>query len=388
MNHSKKIPTVWQQEMAKGSEFGKKIQRSLSKTPHTNTVVSKQPNYSKLGISLQQAIETEIGYTITCGECLAFFRSIKDDTDHLDILNGLIMKAPSPDFWRKKYNTKEKKRIRYQEILNNTLSQIKTSSCNTVGEIKDHDWVVAVTTAPRQEPTLAVCLESITKAGWEPVVFAEPDSIEVPKYRYFKNTTKQGAWFNWLSSMKWCLERTSAKYILSVQDDSLFHPDSKSFVESIIWPSNKVGFVSLYTPAHYSSNLSGELRKVGVNKISTSWLWGACALLFPRESLKLIIDHPLTSVWTGVPPKGLTDKEKLDLIEKKKENPHLIQNVDTALGKIINGLHLEMWFIDPSPVKHISLYSAIGHASNTGKRNCSRCADHSKPLDEQVFPHE
>jgi hypothetical protein len=251
----------------------------------------------------------------------------------------------------------------------------------------DKDWAVVVTTAPRQDPTTEACLDSIRIAGWEPVVFAEPGSLVVESYSFISNDTRLGAWHNWLKSMRWALDRTTAPYILSVQDDSLFHPDSRSFIERVMWPSKNVGFISLYTAAHYSRNLSGEMKPVGLNQIKTSSLWGACALVFPRDVVRQILDHPLTKDWTGIPPKDLSDGEKQRILREKKEKPYLIQNVDSLIGKVLNGIGLEMWCIDPSPVQHIATYSSIGHANNnTGKRNCLRCADHNKPLDSQVFP--
>jgi hypothetical protein len=154
-----------------------------------------------------------------------------------------------------------------------------------------------------------------------------------------------------------------------------------------MWPNNRVGFISLYTAKHYSQNLSGEMKPLGLNRIITSALWGACALVFPRDTVQQILNHPLTQNWTGIPPKDLSEREKHNLLQEKKNKSYLIQNVDTLIGQVLNGIGLEMWCIDPSPVQHIAVYSSIGHAdNNTGKRNCLRCADHKKPLDRQVFP--
>jgi hypothetical protein len=129
------------------------------------------------------------------------------------------------------------------------------------------------------------------------------------------------------------------------------------------------------------------MKPLGLNRIITSALWGACALVFPRDTVQQILNHPLTQNWTGIPPKDLSEREKHNLLQEKKNKSYLIQNVDTLIGQVLNGIGLEMWCIDPSPVQHIAVYSSIGHAdNNTGKRNCLRCADHKKPLDRQVFP--
>ena len=254
--------------------------------------------------------------------------------------------------------------------------------------LKDSNWFVSVTTAPRRDPTIENCLDSISACGWNPIVFAEPESVVVGGYRYVNNSERLGAWHNWLQSMRAAVQ-SNAKYILSAQDDALFHPDSKKFAERVMWPNDKVGFITLYTAKHHSHNLSGELKPLGLHRLVTNSLWGACALLFPRDVVAQILDHPLTQNWTGIPLNTLSDRQKAKLLEEKKEKPYLIQNVDTLIGKVLNGIGLEMWYVDPSPVQHIAVYSSIGHAdNNTGKRNCFRIADHNKPLYEQVFTND
>jgi len=361
-----------------------------TKTKKTSTSPRTQRIPSTLGATILSIIEKEIGYTIQCGDCLDYFRSIKNTDTHEKITEGLIVKAPQPDWWRVKYRNRQARLDRYSELIDpivpkNGKPRIPVP-LNPIEPVKDSDWFVAVTTAPRKNPTTQQCLNSITACGWNPIVFAEPDSVTVEGYQYVYNSERLGAFHNWLKTMQAALS-TNAKYILSVQDDSLFHPDSKKLVEQLMWPNNRVGFISLYTAKHYSQNLSGEMKPLGFNRLITSSLWGACALVFPRNVVEQILEHPLTNNWMGVPPRNLSDAEKYRLQQEKKDKPYLIQNVDTLIGQVLNGIGLEMWCIDPSPVKHIAVYSSIGHAdNNTGKRNCLRCADHSKPLDEQVFP--
>lgn len=278
---------------------------------------------------------------------------------------------------------KEGIRQKKQTIVKRRTS-IKKHTPMPVPKPKDNEWCCVVTTSPRQIPTVTQCVESIIKAGWTPTVFAEPDSIVVPGVKYVNNETRQGAFHNWLNSIKYALTKSDVKYILSVQDDSLFHPDSREFTESIMFPSDDTGFISLYTAKHYSTDWSENLKPTGVNRITTSSLWGACALVFERSVLQQVVDHPLTEIWTGIPPANATEEERHHVLQAKKEHPYLIQNVDTLIGKIMNSLHLGMYFIDPSPVEHIAVVSSIGHGSNTGKRNCLRKADFNKPLKEQV----
>ena len=234
---------------------------------------------------------------------------------------------------------------------------------------------VAVTTSPRKDCTLAYCLASIESCGWTPIVFAEPESTETD-YQTILNSTKLGIWHNWLSACHWCIANSDTEYIMTVQDDSLFHPDSKILFDSISWPNN-AAFVSLYTPKHYSIK-----KPAGVNRIYTKSLWGACTLIWKRSILEQIISHPIACTWPGARPRS----GNKDVIKRRLQNPSTIANSDTAIGKICNSLGLAMYFVEPSPVQHIARYSTISHGGNDGRRNCFPCSDFNKSLMEQVYP--
>lgn len=243
----------------------------------------------------------------------------------------------------------------------------------------ENKWQVAITTAPRHDCTLNECLESIRVCGWQDIaVFAEPGSTETDA-KTVRNQRRLGVWHNFYSSCRWCLENTSADVILTVQDDSLFHPESKDFVDSILWPSATTGFVSLYTPKHYS--LKGkQLRPTGVNHIRTSSLWGACAIAWPRKVLEQFVVHQVARNWLGARPRSGSKS----VMQKRKDNPHMIANSDTAIGKVMNAMKRSMWFIDPSLVQHIARHSTINHGDNSGRRNAYRIADYEKVLSEQI----
>lgn len=256
----------------------------------------------------------------------------------------------------------------------------------------NNKWAVAVTTAPRREPTLSVCLESLLIAGWNPYIFAEPGDYPSLKGEYkdrtIKHETKKGVWWNWIESCRWCLNNTDAEVIMTVQDDSLFHPDSKILAEKFMWPREDVGFMSLYTPKHYSKKMhlkSRPDRPIGLNRIATKSLWGACALIWPRKVLEQVMEHDLIEGWLGSRTKTNTLWEKKK--EERRKDPSQIQNSDTAIGGILNRLNRSMWFFDPSPVQHIARYSAINHGGNEGRRNCGRCAKYSQSIHEQLPFH-
>jgi hypothetical protein len=252
------------------------------------------------------------------------------------------------------------------------------------------NWAVVVTTAPRKEPTLSVCLDSLLIAGWNPKIFAEPSGDygflnSAYKDNMIMHKNKKGVWWNWVESCRWALENTTAENIMTVQDDSLFHPESKQWVEKFLWPAENTGFVSLYTPKHYSvrSHLKNKPeRPLGLNRITTKSLWGACALIFPRSVLEEMMSSPFIDNWRGA---RLRTKSAWKNKQKERgENPHTIANSDTAIGKMMNSMGKSMWFMDPSPVRHIAEHSAMGHGGNKGRRNCGRCAKYSVSLDDQI----
>lgn len=241
------------------------------------------------------------------------------------------------------------------------------------------DWFVAVTTAPRKDCTLVQCLGSIANCGWHAVVFAEPGATQQTLAETRWNDQRLGVWHNWLASSRAGVA-SGADFVLTVQDDSLFHPDSREFIESIQWP-DQAAFVSLYTPKHYTVAKNKSLRPCGVRRVQTRSLWGACALVWRREVLASVIEHRIAKAWVGARPRS----GNKGVIERRRDNPHTIANSDTAIGKICNAMGLGMWFVDPSPVSHIARYSTIGHGGNDGRRNAHRIADHSLPLSYQVF---
>ena len=250
------------------------------------------------------------------------------------------------------------------------------------------DWFVAVTTAPRSTPTIHICLDSLILAGFKPHIFAEPGSEPVgPAHakNLIMNDERLGVWHNWISGARYAIENSDAEIIMTVQDDSLFHPDTKMLTESLLWPAPRTGFVSLYTPKKYSirPNYKTSKRAKGINKVTTKSLWGACALVWPRKVLEEVLQHKIIETWAGAPIRTRSAWPKKR--EQRRANPWMIQNSDTAIGDILNSMKRSMWFVDPSPVNHFAQTSAAGHGGNGGNRNCMRCADFKEPLIDQLY---
>lgn len=243
------------------------------------------------------------------------------------------------------------------------------------------NWSVIVTTAPRKECTLIQTLESLSDCGWQPTVFAEPGST-VTDYETHWNEFRLGVWHNWLKACRFALNQ-NADFILTVQDDCEFHPESKQVIESIQWPTD-AGYISLYTPKHYQRCKNGQLRPNGLFSVKTNSMWGACALAFQPSVLSQIVNHPRAASWIGVRCKNRSVWQSVK--QKRIENPALVQNSDTIIGSIISKtLRRKMYYLNPSPCSHISRFSAIGHGDNKGRRNAWKIADPSIPLRFQIF---
>lgn len=253
-------------------------------------------------------------------------------------------------------------------------------------------WEVVITSAPRKEPTLRRCVESVIRAGWWPTIFAEPGTdvgnLEVP---VVYNSERLGVWRNWKASIEYALER-SPDAVLTIQDDMEFHPDSREFLEEVMWPRD-TGYISLYTPSHYQTWHDGTPREPGLYEVETASMWGACALCFPTKVLQSMQQVPKYHNWLGVPPERKDDesdsqylRRKNDLLAKRQANPWMIQNSDTVIGQLVRkSLKRRLYYINPSPSEHIATYSSCGHGNNTGKRNAMKVADHSIPLKDQVY---
>lgn len=250
-------------------------------------------------------------------------------------------------------------------------------------------WAVAITTAPRSPCTLEKTVQSVVDAGWEPVVFAEPGSTKVD-VKTFWNDKRLGVWHNWKQAANWCLEQ-QPEIAMTVQDDAHFHPESMEFAEHIVWPRADVGYVSLYCPQHYQHWKDGSRRPFGVYPVQTRSVWGAMALMFPPPVLSGLLDHRRARYWWGAKvrrKKGESRgefKRRWELTKQnRRENPHLIQNSDTAIGIILRDMNRKLLYASPSPVDHFATVSSIGHGGNEGKRNAEYIADRSRSLFDQI----
>lgn len=215
---------------------------------------------------------------------------------------------------------------------------------------------------------------------------------------------RHGCWHNWLSMCRELLDTTDDDIILTVQDDTIFSTAALTKLQEH-WPADtsQLGFISLYTPAHYSVKyvvrsengtlLSNEpdLRSaqrtvakrskhrptieefhypIGANEIDTSAMWGACALAFPRESLRKIIEHRFAVNWKGFTPKQQPHETKEEFRQRRselRERPDLICGVDHVIGKVARLLRMKMVFLNPAVAQHVGRHSTLGHGGTGGR---------------------
>lgn len=270
-------------------------------------------------------------------------------------------------------------------------------------------WAVGVYAAPRRERTLFQTVASLRTAGWEPTIQAEPGTVVPQASRTVFNPKRLGVVHNFRAlALRLLKENSEANVFLTVQDDALFHPDSRTFIETAPWPAEDAAFVSLYCSRAHSFGPGKTELPPGIRQVKAPYVWGDLALVWPRAVLEEYANSPMLKGWKGTPG-DLQNLAQRRARLSKDMNPYLRNLVrsgarvslrngpglanpyprgsDVAAGMFAHKTGRSMWVVDPSPVRHIAVHSTIpGHLDNTGNRNALRPADFSRPLREQVFP--
>ena len=247
--------------------------------------------------------------------------------------------------------------------------------------MNSNDISVVVTTAPRIECHLEDTLQSISDCGWTPTVFAEPGSSKT-KYNTLTWEKRQGLWNNWRAAAQWGIDQNT-KYIMTVQDDCLFHPETKSILDRLPDLPN-MGYLSLYAPSHYQEDQNGNPIK-GLYTVAVTSAWGALALIFERDILIKVLNDDRAKNWIGIKPPNAPATWRKD----QQDHPERIKNSDYIIGSIITyTLAKYLYYLSPSPCFHSARYSSVGHSGNGGKRNAKYLANHSQPLFPQIFENE
>ena len=207
-------------------------------------------------------------------------------------------------------------------------------------------WAVGVTTAPRRQPTLDKCLESLIAAGWNrPRLFIDGEVAIPEEYGRLPSTHRHpsiGAWPNYYLTLSELLEiEPSADAYLIVQDDVLFpaYTNTRAYVDSVLWPGTGPGLVSLYCCADYTA------PELGWSPWDDTWEYGALAFVFTRElATSFLADEQVRNY------------ENRSAGERKA-------GIDTVIGDWARRLGIPVFRPTPSLVQHIGHVSAIWDTS-------------------------
>jgi hypothetical protein len=197
-----------------------------------------------------------------------------------------------------------------------------------------------MTTAPRQTPTVERCLNSLERAGWDVVQLAVDGSTRLPVSRRLQNislrTPALGAWPNfYLTMLELVLSKPDADAILMVQDDAQLYEreNVRAYLESVLWPADPPGIISLYCSAAYTRSTPGW------SMADQRWEWGALAFVFPADLARRFVCDPavIEHRWTD---RGL-------------------RFIDDVVGEwaVRNGIPI--WYPSPSLVQHIGDTSTV-----------------------------
>lgn len=155
------------------------------------------------------------------------------------------------------------------------------------------EWAVAVTTAPRRQTTLNLCLDSLNIAGWSaPRIIADGDVVIEEQWRHLPVTHRNpqiGAWPSYyLTLIELLMRQPQADAFLIVQDDVVMfrHSGLRDYLESILWPDRRPGVVSLFCSRAYMKNTPGW------HCLDTSLVWGGQALIFSGEAAVELVSDP------------------------------------------------------------------------------------------------
>lgn len=214
------------------------------------------------------------------------------------------------------------------------------------------EWAVGMTTAPRKSATLHQSLKSLIAAGWhEPRLFVEPDTKIEETFSRLPISHRDdalGAFSNWyLGLSELYLRHPNADAYLICQDDVNFAAGLRSYLESVLWPAQTIGVVSLYCPSH--EHTPGP---AGFQAIEPGWdAWGALAYVFTNPGLRYFLSD-------------------LEVLNHRHHGPAQgNRNIDSVVGAWCQRTRQPYFIHRPSLVQHTGRTSTIwGNGGFGGRR--------------------
>ncbi|QEL18661.1 hypothetical protein PX52LOC_05695 [Limnoglobus roseus] len=199
-------------------------------------------------------------------------------------------------------------------------------------------WGVGITTSPRRQPTLEMCLDGVVRAGWEePLLFLD-GTVRIPdRYADLPVTWREngiGAWPAWYLAMaELCFQRPDADAYVILQDDVLLHDRGplREYLERVLWPGDRPGVISLF--------YTGIDARHGWSR--TGWHWGAQGFVFPPGVARaMLADADLSRTWLAT-----------------AGGPH--SPIPERIHEWVVRAGVDVWFANPSLSQHAGNASTI-----------------------------
>ncbi len=205
---------------------------------------------------------------------------------------------------------------------------------------KVKEWAVAVTTAPRREPTLAACLDSLVTAGWDRARLFLDGTAPLPdRYSDWPVTWREesvGAWPAWYFALaELVLQQPQADAYVMLQDDVALYPREslRAYLEEVLWPGDRPGVISLF--------YTGLNPSTGWFDAKGAWHFSAAGLIFSA----------------GVARTFLCDSDVTRSLLAASGHTHI--PIPEILHQWINRQGIDLWYANPSLAQHMGNTSTI-----------------------------
>ncbi len=201
-------------------------------------------------------------------------------------------------------------------------------------------WAVGMTTAPRTESTMERSLRSVSAAGWNEIqIFAEPGSVIPPETAGLCVTHRaetMGVLGNWFLGLTELVQRKpDADAYVMLQDDVVLAKNVRQYLESTLWPSERVGLVSVYCPEPYR-------QKTGFHEVnSNKGLLGALTWILPPGTAKWLVTAGLAAY---LRQRTLTRETR---------------RLDVLIGNVLAQAGWPAYYAAPSLAEHIGTHSTL-----------------------------
>lgn len=296
-----KIPRVWQQEIDKGTEFGKRCERAVREMQQKLLPSSTPTSRSKIGSRLKDIIFRETGHDVPCSEC-------KAEIEKLNTMSSVEVLAGSDElveriFERSKSTAQkwsEKAAIKFTPGLVKSIirSWVKEACHLNDADVEECklNWSYCMTTVPsRSNTTFPRTLESLMNAGFEePRLFIDGarqqeaqdiyGQYNLPITSHFPTIRTAGTWILALYEI-YVRNPWAARYAI-FQDDFVTVKNLRAYLERVKYPSK--GYLNLYTfPCNEIPSLlpKGHIGWYPSNQLGR----GAVALVFSSEAARGIL---------------------------------------------------------------------------------------------------